>query len=227
MKDITKIIAAVLGVVAAVTVVLAVRARNAAQVDINSAISYFNMGDRYFYELNMPETATPEYRDAAGQEENNAEYHYGLAVTLDYMGRYHEALPEQREAVRLAPDNAEYHNGLAVTLDNLERHEEALTELREAVRLVPDKAGYHYGLGCILYELERYEEAEKETRTARNAVPNEARYHHGLGQCLFVLSRWEEALEELQEAARLDSDYQEDYERVRDSIQELAPEESP
>ena len=126
-----------------------------------------------------------------------------IGDSLEYLGRYEEAVEAYREAIRLDPEIAVPHSDLGNSLSHLGRYEEAVEAYREAIRLDPEDAFAHYGLAMSLSDLDRHEEAVEAYREAIRLDPEDAFAHYGLALSLSYLGRHEEAVEAYREAIRL------------------------
>lgn len=84
---------------------------------------------------------------------------YGMAVALQYVGRFADALPYAEAAVKAAPDDPEHQYTLGAIQSRLSDFESALPHLEFAARARPDEISYLNPLGGCYLQLKRYQEA--------------------------------------------------------------------
>lgn len=164
------------------------------------------------------EAALEACEEALALDPEDAEAHNFHGILLDALGRSQEALDAYREAVRLDP-------GFEDARQNLE---EAETELRAPVgaRMPPS---LHADDAWGYLELAYTYDNEGDTLTALQACdaalaldPELAEAHNLRGLVLDALGRADEALAAYQEAVRLDPDFEDALENLRDAEQEAA-----
>ncbi|MES1213577.1 MAG: tetratricopeptide repeat protein [Singulisphaera sp.] len=132
------------------------------------------------------------YRDTIAKNPRGPTAYANLAVYLESVGRYDEALTIAREAVRLDPNEATAHNTLGICLIRLaassenpaQQTSEGLAELNEALRLFPRYADAHVNLATALLATGQREQARQQLLDALQDDPLHAEAHNALGNLL-------------------------------------------
>lgn len=162
------------------------------------------------------DAAVPDYDRAAGHfrealhlRPDLPEAHYGLAFTLQKMGRGGEAVAEYQEAIRLAPGVAEAHGNLCNVLRDLGRLEEARAACEQAVALRPDAMQGRRNLAVTLQSIGQPLEALEQFRQAVRLAPGAAPLRYETANVLQMMGRLQEAEAEYREALRLQPAYPE------------------
>jgi tetratricopeptide (TPR) repeat protein len=152
-------------------------------------------------------------------------------------GRYGEAIAAAKQAIQADPKSADAYNNLAVSYIKLGQYDEALDAAQNAIRLKPDfqlaknnlawiqdekaKAAGQPGpvtpksaAADLLNQSMEHSKANRFTEcidTARQVTlldPKSSRAFNNMGFCAANLQQWDEAVRNLQEAIRLDPDFQ-------------------
>ncbi len=152
------------------------------------------------------ERAAGHFRQALTLQPALPEAHYGLALTLQRIGRRDEAASEYRETIRLSPDVAEAHVNLCTVLREMGRLDEALAACQQAARLAPAAAVPRYETANVLHSLGRLGEAEGAYREALRLQPAYPQAVSNLGLVLQKSGRMEEAVACYREALRMKPD---------------------
>lgn len=95
---------------------------------------------------------------------------YIKATTLNYKGKYKEAIESFETAITLKPDDAEFHSGLGDSYSQLENYDEALKSYTKATELTncPDRP---YSMIAQIYsDLKQNEKALQAYYTAKTKI---------------------------------------------------------
>ncbi len=84
---------------------------------------------------------------------------YGMAIALQYVGRFADALPYAEAALKSMPQDPERQFTLGTIQSRLRDFESALPHLEFAARARPDDVDYLNPLGGCYLQLKRYQEA--------------------------------------------------------------------
>lgn len=93
--------------------------------------------------------------------------HYIKGMTLNYMGKYTEAIKVFEAAILLKPDDAEFYSGLGDSYMSIENYDKALENYKKATeqQRCPDRP--YSMIAQIYYELKDYDKALEAFYTAR------------------------------------------------------------
>jgi Tfp pilus assembly protein PilF len=134
--------------------------REAAGLDPTSAV-YRDVLGLVFSQLQRPDLAQEQFRQAVALDPQLADAHFHLGVSLAESMEWAEAASAYRKALSLptltVPDLA--HQNLGLALYHLRQHAEAEQELRFAITLSPEMQAAYYHLGLVLTAQGRPEEA--------------------------------------------------------------------
>ena len=122
------------------------------------AMERFEAGNRHLMESRYEE-AMEEFMAAVKADENFAEAHTNLGLSVFYLGRIEEAITEYRIALRIEPEFAMAHANLGLALLNSELTDEAIEELGLAVGIDAGIAEAQYNLGIAYSRKGRIKEA--------------------------------------------------------------------
>ena len=138
---------------------------------------------------------------------------YNLGVTLDGVGRTHEAIACYERALQLKPDFPQAHNNLGVALAGAGRlpeavahYEAATASYRRNARLARDQADAEYNLGRALQEMGRTTEAAAQYESALRLRPDLTGAANSLGRMLADAGRASDAIPPYERALRLNPD---------------------
>src|SRR6185437_12914990 len=134
------------------------------------------------------------YRDTIMKNPTGPTAYANLAVYLESVGKYDEALDLARQAIELGPEEATAHNTLGVCVMHLAdrdptsaaKRAEAVTELGEALRLFPEYADAHVNLAAVFVAEGQPEAARQQLAAALATVPEHADAHNVLGNIYFA-----------------------------------------
>jgi protein O-mannosyl-transferase len=155
------------------------------------------------------------YRDTIAKNPSGPTAYANLAVYLESVERYDEALAMARRAVLLAPDEATAHNTLGTCLlrtasragSPAEQLNEGIAEFNTALRLLPGYADAQVNLAMALAAAGRRDEATTRLDAAIAQYPNHAEAHYELGRLRFAEGDLRSAAEHFQRAADLRPDF--------------------
>src|SRR5688500_11217112 len=103
----------------------------------------------HLYEQNRYADAEREFRQAAGNDPNDAYVRAMLGLTLSHQERFDEAEREVREALKLDPGLPFVHYARAFVLDDRRRYGEAESSIAEAISMEPEDADFYALLAQI------------------------------------------------------------------------------
>ncbi len=173
-------------------------------------LSYALPEVRTLEELEEPEEALSEFKEAVRLDPINSEFRAALGRALLYAPFSpflrpppSEALTEILEAIRLKHPDPTIHDDLVAALEDQAAWERAEAEGREAIRLNPNDDAAHSRLALALSQTGNIDGAINELREAVRLGPSHARHHYNLGQALQRRGNLNQALEELKTAHAL------------------------
>src|SRR6187551_295185 len=103
----------------------------------------------HLYEQNRYTDAESEFRQAVGNDPNDAYVRAMLGLTLSHQERFDEAEREIREALKLDPGLPFVHYARAFVLDDRRRYPEAESSIAEAISMEPEDADFYALLAQI------------------------------------------------------------------------------
>jgi tetratricopeptide (TPR) repeat protein len=150
-----------------------------------NAESLVNEG-KELYKNDQDEQAAEKFKQAIGQDPNNAEAHLRLGMSYAALDKKDEADAEYKKSVELfkkyQPDskdgNAFFLLGEAHSF--LHQDEEAVRAYRQATKLTPEDEESWYRLGMAETRLAQYPEAISAFQKALELDPNDSRASDGL-----------------------------------------------
>jgi Flp pilus assembly protein TadD len=145
-----------------------------------------------------------------------------LGVTLNKLGRHHEASTELRAAVQRSPGTAFLHNNLGFSLYLEGHYAEAERALARAVELQPTFRRAHMNHGLVLAKLNRFDEALAAFCLA--GPPADAHYNVAILQT--EAGRYIEAVQSLQRALELNPQLEEARVQLREVARLAAAQEA-
>lgn len=132
-------------------------------------------------------------QNAAELSQNDAEAHYNLGLTLQDLGRLHEAEASYRRAIQINPYFFQAHGSLGVVLQGLGRLKDAEASLRQAIELNPGYADAHNNLGNVLKHQGCLDEAIASYQRALKINPDYVPAYNNLGLVFEDTGRLNEA----------------------------------
>jgi tetratricopeptide (TPR) repeat protein len=103
----------------------------------------------HLYGQNRYSDAEREFRQAAGNDPNDAYVRAMLGLTLSHQERFDDAEREIREALKLDPGLPFVHYARAFVLDDRRRYSEAEEAIEEAISMEPEDADFYALLAQI------------------------------------------------------------------------------
>jgi adenylate cyclase len=92
---------------------------------------------------------------------NGSEAHIWLGISLNFAGRYHEAIPLMEKAIRLDPlPPAFYYQNLGSAYNRVGRTEEAIAMYKNAIALTPNNVMAYAALAAAYASLDMEDEAK-------------------------------------------------------------------
>jgi tetratricopeptide (TPR) repeat protein len=143
-----------------------------------------------------------------------------VAVALDRLGRFSDAVPRFERAVALSPDQARLHLNFAHALAAVGLWDRAVAELRDATRLRPDDFFAQYTLAQTLHQKGDDQAAVAEFQKAVKLGPNESGGHLSYGVALETVGRRDEAIQHYRRYLLLQPSSP-DADRLREHLQAL------
>jgi tetratricopeptide (TPR) repeat protein len=176
--------------------------------------THFDLGDALNHANRVAE-AMPEYRVTLRIKPDYAPAENGLGSALLRSGDIGAALEHFQAALRINPDYPEAHNNLGIALASLNRLPEAIAHFARAVQLKPDYPEAHLNLGSAYVQANRLEDAIREYAAALQTAEGTAETHDHYGVLLADAGRLPDAEAQFQVALRLQPDYPEAQENLR------------
>ncbi len=152
---------------------------------VNQANEYFQAGEY--------QRAADLYREALGQNPENARTYYDMALALDQLGKTAEEHEALKKAISLDSNLARAHNQLGLLCLQAGQQAEAETELKAAIALDLGYAEAQNNLGVLYGQQGKNNEAEKLFRLATENNPQYMQAFINLGLILAGESRFPEA----------------------------------
>jgi tetratricopeptide (TPR) repeat protein len=155
------------------------------------------------------------YRDTIAKNPAGPTAYANLAVHLESVGQYEEALRLAREAVRLDAREATAHNTLGICLIRLAstsidpeaQRSAGIAEFKTALDLLPNYADAYVNLGTTLSGLGRLDEARHSLEAALALNPQHAEAHNTLGNLDFSQRNFRQAAEHYEAAVAARPDF--------------------
>jgi len=154
--------------------------------------------------LNNESAAAEQCRAAQGLLPSSYRSHLLLALSLERLGRWSEAVAHLRTVIQIKPTSAEayYHLGLACQSQG--QMDEAAKHLSRAIRLQPTSPQAYMRSAVLLSGRGRVDEAIGVLRKGTRYIPDDPVLHFNLGVLLDRRQRRDEAVQELRTAMRID-----------------------
>lgn len=154
--------------------------------------------------LHNESAAAEQCRIAQGLLPSSYRSHLLLALSLERLGRWGEAVQHLRRAIQIKPASAEayYHLGLACQSEG--RSDEAIKHLSRAIHLQPTNPQAYMRSAVLLSGRNRVDEAIGVLRKGTRYIPDDPVLHFNLGVLLDRRNRRDEAIQELRTAMRID-----------------------
>ncbi len=154
-------------------------------------------------QIGSPEVGLELIERAAKIRPNIPGLYTNLAVALEKLGRWDDAVAAHRCAAGLEPNSAHARFSLATALIAAGRAQESIPIFRETLQIDADHGAAHFNLGNALLEASRFEEAIVEFEAATRLLPGFATAHNNLGNALRSAGRLGEAAAAYRRATEL------------------------
>jgi Flp pilus assembly protein TadD len=176
--------------------------------DYPEALNYLGAG---LIAVDKPALAIPELQHALRLAPLGVA-HFNLAIALEKMGRFEEALKEYQLAVTVKGGYPEASSALGKLLFQMGRNVDAEVALRQALKLNPDLGDAHYSLARVLRVLKKPTDAAVEFAQVRDLAQREpnaikASYLSNQGLALAAKGNFAGAVVDLRQAIRLRPEY--------------------
>ncbi len=164
-----------------------------------------------FYEAGMWEKALASLRRALAVQPENADWLYGLGLTLDALERYDEAIIAYERALAIREDDIGVLLNLAVDLLRTEQPRRAIERLEQVSRIDPDCEQAYCHRIWAYRELGDHEMAEQMFYMARQITDECPTCLDQIARSLMARGEVDRAVWCWQQALRLDPHYPEVY----------------
>lgn len=144
---------------------------------------------------NLPHKTIKACRKAVKLSPSMAEAHYNLAIALEAIQDYRQAVVHYRQALQFRPDWREAFNNLGISLRKLGDASSACQVFEEGLALHPDDSQIRYNLSTAQMDLRQYLQAAENLRKVLVGHPDNSDVIANLGYCLVR----QQALHEAQE----------------------------
>ncbi|MFL6209859.1 MAG: tetratricopeptide repeat protein [Pyrinomonadaceae bacterium] len=174
---------------------------------INTAQGEFDEGMRQ-YKAHALTRAAAAFTQAVKLAPGWAEAHYSLAIVLNELDRWAEAVAEFQRALDANPDEhirllATYNQGNA-QLD-LGQYDKALAAFQQTTQLAPEQPTPHYNMGLAYLGLKQDTQAVAQFKEATQLKPDYAEAYYNLGVIYLRQGHKDEARAEQQRLTKLDT----------------------
>ena len=146
------------------------------------------------YQTGRHAQAVELLRAAIAIEPRQPAAHSNLALALNALRSYADALAACDRALALAPDFADAHNNRGMALLSLQRPADALASVDRALALRRDHLDALNNRSVALFELRRFDDALANDDRLIGLAPRLVGAHHRRGNTLAALDRDEEAV---------------------------------
>ena len=177
--------------------------KRAAAVAENPVLAYSRLGQLYYDRENYMQ-ARSAFEQAVAADFHNLEALRGLAMSLQMLGMYEEAIYYYLAVLAVEPKDFKSLLNLGILYHTQGRLDNAV-ELFRQVRRLDDKYEFtHLLLGRVLYDRAEYGEAEVSIKRAIQLNPRRSESYLYLGLAQQALGRSEEAVASYSRAVELD-----------------------
>lgn len=186
------------------------------QSNPNAAMALNARGIMY-RRLGRYDEARQDAESAVDLEPTNAQFHYGLGLTLHEMKQLAPALAEINRAIALEPADSYFYAGKASVLLDMDILREAKQAVETGIRLNRGNAYCHAVRSRILLRLGSLEEADQAASMAIDIAPYLPSGQFAKSAVLYEKKRYKEALEHIDKALEVWPDF-DDYLNHREKI---------
>jgi len=144
----------------------------------------------------------------------DADAHMNLAVVLQKLGDYDEALKEYQFAESLAPNNVATRINLGTLYQDKKDYQTALSAYDTVIQVFPDNISAHYYRGTVLKDMANYDEAIKEFQYVLSLEPANIKAKEAYNATLKLLPKDDNyiaAVKNLADSNKMDADAQYKY----------------
>jgi len=134
---------------------------------------------------------------------DDAQAHFGLAVSLTGDNQEREALEEYKKACALDTHQPAWLAHLAASQAQVGDFDGAISNFQKSLALDPSNPGAEADLGAALFENGKAEEGLQHMQKAVDMAPDFADGHSYLGTALAKMGRMDEAVDQLKTAVEL------------------------
>lgn len=167
--------------------------------------------------LGRYDEARQDANSAVDLEPTNAQFHYGLGLTLHEMKQLAPALAEINRAIALEPADSYFYAGKASVLLDMNILREAKQAVETGIRLSSGNPYCHAVRSRILLRLGSLEEADQAASMAIDIAPYLPSGQFAKSAVLYKKKRYKEALEHIDKALEVWPDF-DDYLKHREKI---------
>jgi len=147
--------------------------------------------------------AIQQWRQALQMDPDDAQAHFGLAVSLTGDNQEREALEEYKKACALDTHQPAWLAHLAASQAQVGDFDGAISNFQKSLALDPSNPGAEADLGAALFENGKAEEGLQHMQKAVDMAPDFADGHSYLGTALAKMGRMDEAVDQLKTAVEL------------------------
>jgi tetratricopeptide (TPR) repeat protein len=176
----------------------------------NNGLANYHVGVYHGESGNYP-LALKHFRESIAAAPAAADGYFGLAHTLNLMGKKEEAVEQYRVALRGRPWDEWIHSRLGSTLWSLGRTNEAMKHFQEALKINPDFFEARSALASALMDLGDYPAAADQLRRAFLLKPDSTETLVRWAECLLKTGRPAEAEARFRDLVKLDPRNPENY----------------
>jgi len=164
-------------------------------LDPKMAAAHLNLG--LVLMESEPAAAAEAFRHAADLQPAESRPRFLAGLSLEYAGKFSEAIEQYRTALALSPKDYEAHFALGRVLLRSNDAADAEEQFRAAIASRSDAAPAQLGLASALLAQKKYEAASNSLSEYLTLKPGDRAAHFDRASALLNLSRFDEALAEL------------------------------
>ena len=184
--------------------------------EVLAALGTFERVKRYADVVELSRAALARLGEAQGLQ-------FALAASLERSGHWDEAAAQFQALLAKHPDDAGALNYLGyMYAERGVKLEEAREMLLKAVSLDPTSGAYIDSLGWVYFKLGAYDLAEKHLTEATRLAPNDATVNEHLGDLFRELDELTKAGDAYRKALECESEEEEQPDRLRQKLADLA-----
>ena len=146
------------------------------------------------YEDGRMQQAMEKLSEAIELGPEHAEWYFNMALTLDGLEQYEEAVGYYQQALDCMPDDVEIMNCLGVNYTRTAQYDLALSIFEQIERLDPSFEPAYCNRIIAYTEMEQYNRAEQMFYMAQQIAPDCPLCYYNIGNSLFTQAEYERAL---------------------------------